>query len=118
MIIKDLLIGMLAFLCAHILTFFQLNGQFLKIDWFRKNEWVVAAAGIILSYFYIWGTKYTVSGMGGEMWPSRFIGFGIGMIIYAFGVSYFFNEGITNKTAVSLGLALVLICIQVLWKNG
>tara|TARA_R110001592_G_scaffold40443_1_gene132879 strand:- start:71 stop:424 length:354 start_codon:yes stop_codon:yes gene_type:complete len=117
MIIKDLLIGVFMFLVAHILTFFQLNGQFLKTDWFRKNEILVAAAGIILSFFYIWGTKYTVSGFGGMLWPARFIGFGVGMIIYAIGVSYWFNEGITPKTGVSLCLALLLICIQVLWKN-
>ena len=49
--------GMGAFLVAHILTFFQLNGQFLwKL--FAKNEWAVAAAGVILSFFYMWGTKY------------------------------------------------------------
>ena len=115
---KQLLLGASAFTVAHILTFFQLNGQFLKIDWFRKYEWVVALAGIVLSYFYIWGTKYTVAGFNGLLWPGRFIGFGVGMIIYAIGVSYFFNEGITNKTAVSLGIALILICVQLFWKNG
>lgn len=112
----DLLIGIAAFLEAHVLAFFQLNGQFFKLDWFRKNELLVAAAGIIVSYFYIWGTKYTVSGFDGLLWPARFVGFGIGMIIYAIGVNYFFNEGINTKTMVSLGLALILICIQVLWK--
>ena len=112
----DLLIGVFMFFIAHVLTFFQLNGQFLKTDWFRKNEFLVAAAGIILSFFYIWGTKYSVLGFNGLLWPARFIGFGVGMIIYAIGVSYFFNEGITPKTAVSLCLALILICIQVLWK--
>ena len=112
----DLLIGILAFLAAHILAFFQLNGQFFKMDWFRKNEIIVAAFGFILSFFYIWGTKYAVSGFNGLLWPARFIGFGVGMIIYAIGVSYFFNEGITPKTAVSLVIALLLICIQVLWK--
>ena len=116
MIIKDLLIGVFMFFIAHVLTFFQLNGQFLKIDWFRKNEMWVAAAGMILSFFYIWGTKYAVSGFGGLLWPARFIGFGVGMIIYAIGVSHYFNEGISLKTMVSLGLALLLICIQVLWK--
>lgn len=116
MIIRDLLIGIGAFFAAHIITFYQLNGQFLS-KWFRDNEWIVATSGIIISFFYIWGTKYTVSGMGGEMWPSRFIGFGIGMIIYAIGVSYHFNEGLTSKTIVSLFLALILICIQVLWKT-
>ncbi len=117
MLYNELLIGILAYVAAHILTFFQLNGQFFKMDWFRKNEIVVAACGIILSFFYIWGTKYTVAGLGGLLWPSRFIGFGIGMIIYAVGVSYFFNEGITTKTGVSLFLSLILIIIQVLWKS-
>jgi len=114
--LADLLIGVFMFFIAHVLTFFQLNGQFLKTDWFRKNEFWVAAAGIILSFFYIWGTKYSVLGFNGLLWPARFIGFGVGMIIYAIGVSYFFNEGITPKTAVSLCLSLILICIQVLWK--
>ena len=112
----DLLIGIGAFVAAHILAFFQLNGQFFKMDWFRKNEIIVAAFGFILSFFYIWGTKYAVSGFNGLLWPARFIGFGVGMIIYAIGVSYFFNEGITTKTAVSLIISISLICIQVLWK--
>ena len=116
--LTDLLTGIGFFILAHILTFFQLNGQFLKTDWFRKNEFVVAAAGIVLSYFYIWGTKYTVSGTDNLLWPARFIGFGVGMIIYAGFVSYFFKEGFSNKTLVSLVLALVLICIQVLWKTN
>ncbi len=116
MLYKDMLVGIFMFGMAHILTFFQLNGQFFKMDWFRKNEILVAAAGIILSFFYICGTKYTVSAFDGLLWPARFIGFGIGMIIYAIGVSYFFNEGITSKTAISLVLSLILICIQLFWK--
>ena len=118
MIIKDLFIGIGAFFIAHVLTFYQLNGQFLKsTSWFRDNTLWVAAAGIILSFFYIWGTKYAVQGMGGLLWPARFIGFGVGMIIYAIMVNYHFSEGINNKTWVSLALALILICIQVLWKT-
>ena len=116
--IGDLLLGVGLFFIAHILTFFQLNGQFLKTDWFRNNELIVAASGIILSFFYMWGTKYTVSGTGNLLWPARFIGFGVGMVVYALFVSYFFKEGITNKTLVSLSLALILICIQVLWKTN
>jgi hypothetical protein len=111
-----LLTGIFYFSLGHLFVFFQLNGQFFKMDWFRKNEIIVAAFGFILSFFYIWGTKYAVQGMGGLLWPARFIGFGVGMIIYAIGVWYFFSEGITPKTAVSLGLSLLLICIQVLWK--
>ena len=106
---------MLFLALGHLGAFFRLNGQF-KWDWFRNNEWVVAGFGVILSFFYIWGTKYAVEGMNGMLWPVRFIGFGIGIIIYAGMVSYFFNEGITTKTIISLALATILICIQVLWK--
>ena len=115
-VVKDLLIGIAAFFVAHVITFYQLNGQFLKTDWFRKNEIWVAAFGIILSFFYIWGTKYAVNGMGGLLWPARFIGFGVGMVIYAIMVNHYFSEGINTKTMTSLILALALICIQVFWK--
>ena len=117
-VVKDLFIGIGAFFIAHVLTFYQLNGQFLKsTDWFKNNIILTAAAGIILSFFYIWGTKYAVSGMGGLLWPARFIGFGVGMIIYAIMVNYHFSEGINNKTWISLALSFLLICIQVLWKT-
>ena len=111
----NILYGILLFLLGHIITFFQLNGQF-KWEWFVKQEWVLALIGIPVSLIYIWGTKYTVDGMGGLLWPTRFIGFGIGMLVYATLVSYFFNEGINAKTITSLILALTLICIQVFWK--
>ena len=110
-----LLIGMGAFFIAHVLTFFQLNGQFLYKS-FQKYEWAVAAAGVILSFFYIWGTKYTVEAFSGLLWPGRFIGFGVGMVIYAVMVSYYFNEGINLKTLTSLILATGLVCVQVFWK--
>ena len=114
--INDLLIGMVWFIIGHIAVFFQLNGQF-KWNWFKNNEILVAFTGVVLSFFFIWGTKYVVNGFDGLLWPARFVGFSIGMVIYALGVSYFFKEGITNKTFVSLVLCLILVAIQVLWKS-
>tara|TARA_A100001015_G_scaffold14356_1_gene16775 strand:- start:590 stop:934 length:345 start_codon:yes stop_codon:yes gene_type:complete len=111
----NILYGMLFFALGHIGAFLQLNGQF-KWDWFAKNEWVIAACGFILSFFYIWGTKYTVAGTDGLLWPARFIGFGIGICIYTVMVSYLFGEGFTTKTIISIVLSIILICIQVLWK--
>ena len=112
-----LLKGILCFIIAHIGAFYQLNGQFIWKS-FRDNEWLVAAFGFLISFFYIWGTKYTVEAMDGLLWPARFIGFGIGMIQYAVFVQLNFKEAIGMKTAVSLTLAVILICIQVFWKNG
>tara|TARA_Y100000385_G_C12768999_1_gene498447 strand:- start:281 stop:625 length:345 start_codon:yes stop_codon:yes gene_type:complete len=112
---SNLIYGILYFLIGHILAWFQLNGQF-KWPWFQSHEWVIALFGVPMSFLYIWGTKYTVLGMSGLLWPTRFIGFGIGIIVYAILVGYFFNEGLTLKTYVSLTLAVGLICVQVLWK--
>jgi|TARA_B100000424_G_scaffold91283_1_gene68687 hypothetical protein len=111
-----LLKGILCFIIAHIGAFYQLNGQFIWKS-FRDNEWLVAAFGFLISFFYIWGTKYTVEAMDGLLWPARFIGFGIGMFQYALFVSYYFQEGINIKTWVSLFLCLILISIQVFWKT-
>ena len=112
---SNILIGIFWFFVAHIAVWFQLNGQF-KWDWFKNNELILSLFGIPLSFLYIWATKYTVNGFDGLLWPGRFIGFGVGMVIYALFTSYFFSEGITMKTGVSLGLCLLLIAIQVFWK--
>ena len=114
--LKLLLYGILLFFLAHTVTWFQLNGQFLW-KFFKENTFLLALAGIPISYLYIWGTKYTVESFDGILWPTRFIGFGVGIIIYALFVGIFFKEGITTKTFVSLILAFSLVCVQVLWKN-
>jgi hypothetical protein len=113
--IRLILISLFWFFVAHIIVWFQLNGQF-KWDWFKNNEWVLALCGIPISFLYLWGTKYAVNGFDGLLWPGRFVGFGIGMVVYAIFTGYFFNEGITPKTAISLGLALMLISVQLFWK--
>jgi len=110
-----ILISLFWFFVAHIAVWFQLNGQF-KWDWFKNNEWVLALAGVPISFLYLWGTKYAVNGFDGLLWPGRFVGFGVGMVVYAIFTGYFFNEGITPKTAISLGLAVLLISVQLFWK--
>ena len=77
----------------------------LPVFSFKENTFLLALTGIPISYLYILGTKYTVESFGGILWPTRFIGFGIGIIIYALFVGMFFKEGITTKTFVSLILA-------------
>ena len=113
--IKDLLIGALLYLVGQVITYWQLNGQFIW-EWAKKNPFLVACFGIPISFIFMWATKYTVAGFDGQMWPQRFVGFATGMIVYAWGTSYYFNQPIDMKTAISLALSLVLIIIQVAWK--
>ena len=112
---KLILVSIFWFFLGHVAVWFQLNGQF-KWEWFKENTLVLALCGIPISFLYIWGTKYAVQGFEGLLWPGRFLGFSIGMVVYAIFTSWIFNEGITMKTAVSLSLCLLLITIQVFWK--
>lgn len=113
---KFLLAGAFMFLIAQIITWFQLNSQFIW-KWSKDNEWAMALIGIPLSFAYIYATKYTVEGFGGYFWPVRFVGFGIGIVVYTICVSHFYDESIGIKTLISLLLCLILICIQIFWKN-
>lgn len=112
---KSILLGAIFYLVGQYITFLQLNGQFIW-DWAKRNPLVMTLFGLPISYIFILATKYSVQGFDGLMWPQRFIGFATGMIIYAWGVSFYFNQSIDLKTSISLALSLILICIQLFWK--
>jgi|TARA_R100000479_G_C6295052_1_gene168047 hypothetical protein len=113
--LKWFIYGALFFLAAHVVTWFQLNGQFIW-KYFKDNPLILSLVGIPMSYLFILGTKYTVWAFGDLLWPARFVGFGLGIIVYAIFVGIFFQEGITLKTFVSLLISISLIFIQVFWK--
>jgi hypothetical protein len=113
--LKDILIGFLFNLVGHTLTFYQLNGQFIW-EYFKRNPLVITLIGLPISYTFIYATKYTIGGFGGIMWPSRFMGFAAGMLVYAFFTYWQFGESINTKTFISLLLCVFLILIQVFWK--
>jgi multidrug transporter EmrE-like cation transporter len=52
----------------------------------------------------------------GEIYPSRILGFAVGIITFALMGWFLFKEGISPKTAVCLLLSLTIILIQLLWK--
>jgi len=113
--IKDLFIGAFLYFLGQLLAYWQLNGQFIW-EWFKKNPIAVSCLGIPVSLLYIYAAQYTVNGFNGSMWPQRFIGFATGMIVYAWGTSYYFGQNIDLKTTISLALCSILIIIQVAWK--
>jgi hypothetical protein len=113
--VRSVIMGVGVFLFVHVLTWFQLNGQFFN-EWFKNNNFILALFGIPISYLYIYGTKYCYQGFGGLVWPGRFIGFACGMVVFAVLASLIMNEGMTTKTYVSLALATALVAVQVLWK--
>ena len=103
------------FLLVQIVTWFQLNGQFVW-PWFKDNVFLLCLFGIPISYLYIEATRLSFIAFEGIIWPGRLLGFAMGMLTFAVCANVFLGEGLTPKTITSLVLATALVCIQVFWK--
>ena len=111
----NLLKGFVYGLLAQIITFLQLQGQ-MKIEWFKNNTFIVACMGIPISLLFMYSVKHFVLAYDGQIWPSRLIGFGIGVTVFTIMSHYMFKEPLTPKTLTCLGLGVIIILIQILWK--
>jgi len=110
-----LLIGIFWGLAAKIVTFLQLQGQ-LRYTFLKENLWFTLLMGIPISFMFMQSVKNIVLAFGGEIWPSRLIGFGIGVIVFTLMSSLLFKEPFTTKTGICLTLALLIILTQLFWK--
>jgi len=52
----------------------------------------------------------------GQIWPSRLIGFAIGIVVFALMSYFIFKEPINVKTLICLVLGGAILGIQILWK--
>jgi len=102
----------LLFTVGQVLVWFQLNGQFIN-EWFKNNTLILSLLGVPISYIYIYTTKYGVKSFDGLLWPQRFLGFSIGIIIFALMSHYVMNETLNTKTILSLGLSFLIILVQI-----
>ena len=113
--IDKLIIGILYGVIGQILSFLQLQGS-VKWNWFEKYPILVLLSALPSTFFYIKSVDNLVKYANGELWPSRLIGFGVGIIIFTTLSWVMFNENISLKTFVCLMLAICIICIQIFWK--
>lgn len=113
---RALLAGLGLFLLGQILAWYQTNGQFISV-WIKEHPLLTALiGGIPVGYSYILATQYTVAAFDGAVWPSRLLGFAMGILAFTTLTLIHLGETITLKTSVVLMLALSIILIQVLWK--
>ena len=113
--VYKLLIGIIFGFMAQTMTFFQLQGP-LKYNWLRDHYWLNVLMGIPISMLFMYSVKNMVLAFDGQMWPSRLIGFSIGAISFTYLSYAIFNEPLTAKTYVCLGLAVIILLIQLFWK--
>jgi len=111
------LIGIAFFTIGNILAWFQFNSQFVW-DWWKERPILsnfIFAIPMGLCFWY--AIKYIVEDHG-LLWTSKLVGFGVSNITFAILTYFFLKESIlVPKTMVCLALAVVIIGIQILWKN-
>ena len=110
-----LILCVITFLLVQIVTWFQLNGQFVW-PWFKSNVFLLCLFGIPISWLYIEATRLGFIAFEGVIWPGRLLGFAAGIFTFAICANVFMGEGLSTKTIVSLVLATALVCIQIFWK--
>jgi hypothetical protein len=107
--------GIIYGLLGQIGSFMQLQGA-MKFGWYQKYLWLVLLTSIPLSWFYIKSVEYFIAAFNGQLWPSRLIGFGLGIVVFSIMSHYLFKEPFTPKTIVCIGLGLTIIVLQIFWK--
>ncbi len=112
---NKLLLGFLYGFFAQVITFLQLQGG-IKFNWFQKYPIITLMASIPISWLYLKSVGYFVESFSGEIWPSRLIGFGLGIVVFALMSYYLFNEAINLKTFVCIILACGILGIQIFWR--
>jgi hypothetical protein len=113
---RALLAGLGLFLLGQILAWYQTNGQFISI-WIKEHPFLTALiGGIPVGYSYILATQYTVAAFDGAVWPSRLLGFSMGILAFTTLTLIHLGEAINFKTSVILILALLIVLLQIFWK--
>ena len=112
---NKLLSGILFGILGQVTSFLQLQGS-VKYDWFVKYPILVLLSAIPSTWFYIKSVESFVTHFDVQLWPSRLIGFGIGIIVFVTLSIILFKEPLTFKTLSCLFLAALILTIQIFWK--
>jgi multidrug transporter EmrE-like cation transporter len=112
---EKLIIGIVFGVMGQVLTFFQLQGQ-IKYEWLRNHYYLLLLLGIPISALFMYSVKNMVIAYGGEMWPSRLIGFSLGTIVFSYFSVTLFGEPLTLKTIICLALSILILLVQLFMK--
>lgn len=108
-----LVLGIVLGIFAQCLSFFQLQGS-TKFVWLKDNYYLLILLGIPVSALFIFSVRNLIFAFGGQLWPSRLIGFSIGAFVFTILSWIIFGEPITTKTIICLILALLILVVQLL----
>ena len=110
-----LLQGIIYGIFGQVLSFLQLQGS-IKYGWFQKYPIIILLSTLPTTWIYIKSVEHLVEWSDGQLWPSRLIGFGIGIIVFVGLSMILFKEPLTLKTLTCLMLAASILLVQIFWK--
>jgi hypothetical protein len=115
--IKIFLLYLLVISLSQLASWLQLNLQFLDNKWKSGvGQGLILASGVLVTWMYIKSVSLGVEAFDGEMWPQRLIQFAMGMIIYFIMTYLLFDQTISLKNFICLGLAITIVLVQVFVK--
>ena len=111
---KYVILSIVLFLFTNIIIWYQLNSQ-LVWEWAKgtKSMWLMALLGIPISLLFWYGTKIGYEGFG-TLWSVRFMGFATSMLTFPIMTWLYLGEVMTMKTILTLGLAVIIMLLQLL----
>jgi hypothetical protein len=112
---QKILYGILFGILGQTGTFLQLQGSH-KYGWYEKYFWVILLASVPLGFLYIKSVQFFIAGFGGQIWPSRLVGFAVGIIIFTLMSYLLFKEPLNLKNSICLGLGFLIILVQLFVK--
>lgn len=111
----NLLKGFIFGILGQICSFLQLQGS-VKFGWYEKYPLIILLSSVPAGWFYLKSVEGFVHHFDGQLWPSRLIGFGIGIVVFVTLSMLMFKEPLSAKTLVCLLLAVTILGIQILWR--
>ena len=112
---QKILLGVLFGMMGQIGTFLQLQGSH-KYGWYEKYTWIVIMVSVPLGYLYIKSVQFFIVGFNGQIWPSRLLGFAVGIVIFTLMSYLLFKEPLNLKNTICLGLGFLIILVQLFVK--
>ena len=110
---NSILIGLIFLFVAQLMVWFQLYAP-IKIP-ALKNWWYIMAMSLPITWLFSKGINQITQHFEGQMWPSRFMTFSIGVVSFTVLTWLINGEPVNLKTGICLGLSVLIIIIQVVW---
>ena len=109
-----IVLTILIFFLNNIIIWYQLNGQLVWDFWKSwKGITLSLLMGIPITALFWWATKIGYDGFG-NLWAVRLLGFATSMISFPIMTWLYLGEVLSLKTILSLGLAVIIMLLQLI----